>query len=182
MRFLATFPLTVALVAAGCAPDALTSPPTATRPAAGASADRSTVASLPISGRCALKTLATVPYPAPPVFRQTATGECQLSHLGRVQIDFVQVVNFATRTQQSLELSYTAPNGDILYAASAGTNTPTSTGADFSAVITFAGGTGRFMNARGQAQAVGEANIAAGTSEYALDGWIAYDAADSAGK
>ena len=182
MRFLATFPLLIALVGAGCAPDALTASRSATHPAVGASADRSGLASLPISGRCALRTVATVPYPAPPVFRQTATGECQLSHLGRVEIDFVQVVNFAARTQQSLELSYTAANGDMLYAASAGTNTPTATGADFSGVITFAGGTGRFANARGQAQAIGAANIAAGSSEYALDGWIAYDAADGAGK
>jgi hypothetical protein len=182
MRFLATFPLLISLVAAACDADALTSVRSATRLVARAPADRSAIVSRPISGRCALTTLATDPYPAPPVFRQVVTGECKLSHLGDVDVRFVQVVNFATRTQRSLELVYIAPNGDILYAASAGANAPNGTGVSFSAEITFVGGTGRFANANGQAQATGAANIAAGTSEYVLDGWIAYDAASGDGK
>jgi hypothetical protein len=129
-----------------------------------------------------LTTLVTDPYPAPPVFRQVVTGTCHLAHLGRTTVHFVQVVNFATRTQQSLELTYTAANGDVLRAASQGTSTPNATGLSFSATITFLGGTGRFANATGQAQAAGTADLAAGTSQYTLDGWIAYDASDRSGR
>jgi hypothetical protein len=140
------------------------------------------LASRPISGECYLRTLATVPYPAPPNFRQDVTGTCQLAHLGHTTVHFVQVVNFATRTQQSLELTYTAANGDVLRAASAGTSLPTATGVTFSATITFIGGTGRFANATGHAHAEGAADLVAGTSWYTLDGWIAYDAAQQGGR
>jgi len=133
----------------------------------------------PIQGECALKTLSTVPYPAPPVFRQTAEGTCDLAHLGTSTVHFVQVVNFALGTQSSLTLVYTAANGDELHAASTGTSAPTATGVNFSSTITFAGGTGRFANATGSAHADGSANLAAGTSGYTLDGSIAYDASDA---
>lgn len=175
MRILATLPLLVSFLT-GCSGDSVTAPRSSTLPRATVASVAAGIVSRPMSGQCDLTTLATVPYPAPPVFRQTVTGTCQLTHLGRVGVRFVQVVNFATRTQQSLELAYIAPNGDVLNAASAGTNAPIAGGVSFSATITFAGGTGRFANATGQAQAAGTANIAAGTSEYALDGWISYDA------
>ena len=167
-----------ALSLAGCSGDAVTSPRSAPRANPAAMAANQTIVPRPMSGECYLTTLATVPYPAPPVFRQDVTGTCELTHLGHVTVQFVQVVNFATRTQQSLELTYTAANGDVLRAASAGTNLPTATGVTFSAAITFLGGTGRFTNATGQARAEGAANIVAGTSWYMLDGWLGYDAAD----
>jgi hypothetical protein len=97
-------------------------------------------------------------------------------------VQFVQVVDFATRTQQSLELTYTAANGDVLRAASAGTSLPTATGVTFSATIRFLGGTGRFTDATGEVRAEGTADLVAGTSGYTLDGWIAYDAADRSGQ
>ena len=175
MRNLAALPLLVSFIV-GCSVDGPTAPRSARFPHATAASAGAGNVSRPMSGQCDLTTLATVPYPAPPVFRQTVTGTCTLTHLGRAAVRFVQVVNFATRTQQSLELAYIAPNGDVLNAASAGTNAPIAGGVSFSATITFAGGTGRFANATGQAHATGRANVAEGTSQYALDGWISYDA------
>jgi hypothetical protein len=171
--------LATTLTLASCSGDTLTPPRPATLEATptAASANRALVAR-PMSGQCVLTLLASVPYPAPPVFRQLATGTCELTHLGHVTVHFVQVVNFAARTQQSLELTYTAANGDVLRAASAGTSVPTATGVNFSATITFLGGTGRFTDATGEAHAEGSADLAAGTSGYALDGWITYDATD----
>lgn len=166
---------------AGCSSDAVTSPRPATFANSAAMAANQAIVRL-MSGECYLTTLATVPYPAPPVFRQDVTGTCELTHLGHVTVHFVQVVNFATRTQHSLELTYTAPNGDVLRAASAGTSLPTATGVTFLATIMFLGGTGRFMTATGQARAEGAANLVAGTSWYTLDGWLGYDAADRSGR
>jgi len=180
MRTLTTLTVLVpTLVLAGCSGDVATSPRSQTLVTAPRATDASrALASRSISGQCRLTALATDPYPAPPVFRQVAVGACELSHLGRVTVQFTQVVNFAARTQQSLELTYTAPNGDVLRAASAGTSAPTATGVTYSATLTFLGGTGRFANASGQAHADGTADLVAGTSQYTLDGWITYDAAD----
>jgi hypothetical protein len=167
---------------AGCSSDAVTSPRSAPLGNSATMAANQAILPRPMSGECYLTTLATVPYPAPPVFRQDVVGTCELTHLGHVTVHFVQVVNFATRTQQSLELTYTAANGDVLRAASAGTSLPTARGVTFSAAITFLGGTGRFTNATGQARAEGAANLVAGTSWYMLDGWVGYNAADRSGR
>jgi hypothetical protein len=180
MRSFTALVVLVSVVAlSGCSGDTPTSlssvGPTAT-PAAQASLAEGASESRPISGHCELTTLSTVPAPAPPVFRQTVEGTCQLSQLGRTTVHFIQIVNFGTSTQQSVELTYTAANGDVLRAASAGTSTPSAAGVSFSSTITFIGGTGRFANATGQAHAEGTADLAAGTSEYALDGRIAFDA------
>ena len=137
---------------------------------------KASVASRPIKGRCSLSIVSTTPYPAPPVFRQVSEGTCELSQLGRTKVHFIQVVNFGNGTQHSLSLSYRAANGDVLQAASAGTSVPTPTGVDFSATITFLGGTGRFASATGSAHANGSANLASATSWYSLDGSISYDA------
>jgi hypothetical protein len=180
MRFFTALVVLVSAVTlSGCSGDTPTSlsslGPTA---ASSAQATRAAGASesRPISGHCELTTLSTVPAPAPPVFRQTVEGTCQLTELGRTAVHFIQIVNFGTSTQQSVELTYTAANGDVLRAASAGTSTPSAAGVSFSSTITFLGGTGRFANATGQARANGTADLAAGTSQYTLDGWIMFDA------
>jgi hypothetical protein len=139
-------------------------------------ATKASQTSSPIQGRCALTVLSTTPYPAPPVFRQVAEGTCELAHLGRTTVHFIQVVNFGNGTQQSLALSYAAANGDVLQAASVGTSVPNATGVSFTSTITFVGGTGRFMNATGSARAEGSANLVSGTSQYLLDGSISYNA------
>lgn len=170
------------LALAACAGDPPTAPsPDAPALARNAPTGQSVPASVPISGRCELTTLATTPSPAPPAFQQLAVGTCDLAHLGRATVHFTQVVNFATGTQHSLELTYTAADGDTLRAASTGTSVVSAGGVRFSATITFLGGTGRFVHATGQAHADGTASLTANTSEYTLDGNIAYDAADRSG-
>jgi hypothetical protein len=176
--------IVLALTLAACAGDTLTAPAPGAPEAALArnvATSRVTPSSHRISGRCELTTLSTTPYPAAPVFRQIAEGKCKFSHIGRATVHFVQLVNFATGTQRSLELSYTAANGDILRAASAGTSAPSAGGVSFSATITFLGGTGRFENVTGEMHANGTATLVAGTSEYTVDGQISYTASDRAG-
>lgn len=171
IRFLALVP---SFVLAACSDDPITVPRLATDARATTSLGAPGLSARPISGHCELKTLSTTPAPVPPVFRQVAVGTCTLSHLGRSAVDFIQIVNFGARTQRSQKLTYTAANGDVLEASSAGTSTPTPTGVSFSATITFLGGTGRFVHATGQAHADGTANPVDGTSSYALNGSISY--------
>lgn len=168
----------VAFTLTGCSGELLTSPATRSLMSPASARDRRSAQPVPMAGQCALTVSSTVPFPAPPLFRQVASGTCDLTHLGRAAIHFVQVVDFATGTQHSLELTYTAANGDVLRAESVGTSVVEGGTAHFEATINFVGGTGRFANASGQARAVGDAELAAGTSRYTLDGSIEYDASD----
>jgi hypothetical protein len=125
------------------------------------------------SGRCETA-FAPPTLPPPPIIRQVDDGECQLSQLGRTAVHIVQDINIPAGTQQSVEITLTAANGDILRAATAGTNAPNAVGVAFQAIMTFTGGTGRFANATGQASVVGSANFRTNTASFTLDGWIAY--------
>ena len=174
MRTIRTLALVPSLVLVACSGDPITVPRVAPEAPAATSLGALGLSERPISGHCELKTLSTTPAPAPPVFRQVAVGTCTLSHLGRSTVDFIQIVNFGAHTQQSQKLTYTAANGDVLEASSVGTSTTTPTGVSFSSTITFIGGTGRFVNATGQAHVDGTANPVAGTSRYTLNGAIAY--------
>ena len=129
--------------------------------------------SMPIAGACET---AFVPptLPPPPVIRQVDQGTCHLSHLGRTALYSVQDIDLATGTQTSIELTYTAANGDILRAVNTGTSVPNGPGVRFSATTMFVGGTGRFANATGQARIEGTASFVTNTASYTVDGWIAY--------
>ena len=180
MHALRASALLLALGLAGCAEHAPTPPATgATRLARAPAAGRATE-TRPLGGRCTT-TFAPIPRPIPTVYRQVATGTCQLAHLGRTTLVLVQDINFAAGTQTSVAVTYTAANGDILRAVNVGTSVRSGTGVTFSATVTFIGGTGRFASATGEARAVGTADFVANTSEYTLDGWLAYDAADRSG-
>ena len=180
MHALRTSAVLLALGLAGCAELAPTAPvPGASRPAPAHAASRGTE-TRPLSGRCTT-TFAPLPRPLPPVYRQTATGTCHLAHLGRTTLLLVQDINFAAGTQTSVAVTYTAANGDILRAVNVGTSVRSGAGVVFSATVTFVGGTGRFARASGEARAVGTADFVANASDYTLDGWIAYDAADRSG-
>lgn len=175
-----TFPAVLLTIAtAGCAPEL---PTAATLPGAPALARAASQApaARPISGHC---DLIVSPLPsAPPLLRQTDTGTCQLSHLGRTTYEGVLELNLATGTQRG-ERTLTAANGDVLRLVSVGTSAPSGPGlVSFVATFTFVGGTGRFANATGQARGEGTANVAARTTALTLDGWIAYDASDRSGK
>lgn len=76
-------------------------------------------------------------------------------------------------TQGSVDISFTAADGDILRATSVGTNTPNGPGVAFRATMTFIGGTGRFANAIGEAHVDGAAGSVTISSSCRLDGWAA---------
>lgn len=129
----------------------------------------------PIQGPCdGVETVEVVPI-SPGVIRRTSIGTCQLSHLGRTTLLSVAETNLVTLAQTG-EHTYTAANGDLLYATSAGTGTltPPSTTIHFTGVTTISGGTGRFANAVGVMQVAGTSDLAAGRSSFSYDGWIAY--------
>ena len=138
-----------------------------------ASMERAGKDAQPFSGRCETA-FAPPTLPPPPVIRQVDEGECVLSQLGRTSAYIVQDIDIAAGTQQSVEISLTAANGDILHASTAGTNTPNGSGVAFQATMTLTGGTGRFANATGQATVVGSANFRTNTASFVVDGVIAY--------
>lgn len=132
----------------------------------------------PIAGTCHTQ-FDPPPFPLPPVFRQTDTGTCTLSHLGRAAIYSVQDIEFATGTQKSIELRFTAANGDVLLASSVGSSVPGFPEVSFQGTITFSGGSGRFANATGQATIAGSADLVRNTAQFEIvDGWLDYQAAD----
>lgn len=131
----------------------------------------------PIQGHCQV-TFTVVPS-APPLVSQVDGGMCRLSHLGASSTAGSQTINFATLTQVA-ERSFTAANGDVLRATSAGTSKPGAQPGtiDFDAMLTIVGGTGRFANATGQVHDWGTANLVTHAVTINLDGWLAYDASD----
>jgi hypothetical protein len=142
-------------------------------------AAQQTDAARPITGRCET-TFNPPPLPPPPVFTQTDTGTCTIAHLGRAAFHSVKEIDFIAGTQTTTEASFTAANGDVLRAVGSGTSAPAGPGQiGFSATLTFTGGTGRFLNARGEAHVTGVASLATTTAILEITGgWIAYDAWD----
>lgn len=139
-------------------------------------ADVSSTSARPIHGRCEL--IVTPISFIPPIIRQSDTGTCQISHLGRSTFAGTLEINLATGTQRG-ERTLTAANGDILRLVSIGRSVPIGPGlVSFSATFTFVGGTGRFANATGQARGEGTANLVTRATSLTLDGSIAYDASD----
>jgi hypothetical protein len=124
------------------------------------------------------------PDPVPAQLPQHVTGTCQLAHLGRVTYDFVHVIDFTASpvTFTTTTLTFTAPNGDVLRAPGVGFAFPNAAGFAVSGTYTFAGGTGRFANATGYVNFVGQALVPAFTATLTLDGEIAYEASDGSGR
>ena len=172
MRTLVAPSLLLTLALAGCARE-----PTSTAPLDALRLARASApAPRPLTGHCETS-FAPPPFPLPPVHRQVDTGTCQLSHLGRAVLHSVQDIDFATGAQVSVELTFTAANGDVLRATNVGTSAPSGPGVRFRGTATFVGGTGRFANATGGARLEGTANFLTNTAEFAVvDGWISYDA------
>jgi hypothetical protein len=126
----------------------------------------------PIEGECNLTfEVLEVNFP---IVRQRDVGTCQLSHLGRTGFDGILEINVLLGTQTGTR-TFTAANGDELYATAAGTSTPIGPGLiGFSATFTFTGGTGRFANASGSAQGNGVANQMTQTTTVRIEGEISY--------
>lgn len=131
--------------------------------------------SLPLSGTCTVTSAQVIAF-TPPILHQVSTAECRVSHLGLVAVTNTQQVNVATGTQLG-DAVYTTANGDLLYATSVGTATPSSPGnMDFSGVATIGGGTGRFASATGQLDVAGTVSIGGASGSFTYEGWIAFDA------
>ena len=168
-----------AFTLAGCTGDATTPPPPSAVTASLVRGADDASPPRPFAGRCEL-TVAPLPS-SPPLIRQTDTGTCQLSHLGRTKYEGVLELDLVARTQRG-ERTLTAANGDELRLVTVGTSAPSGPGlVSFTATFTIVGGTGRFANATGRGVAQGTANLLSSKTSVSLDGWVAYDASDRSG-
>jgi hypothetical protein len=169
--------LLIAFVVAACADYG----PTAVSPAVsgtGASIGQASVAESRLTGRCET-TFAPPPFPLPPVVQQTDNGTCRLAHLGQTVFYSQLDINFAAGTAVSNHVRFTAANGDVLMATSAGTFAPFGPGVRLDAVFTFTGGTGRFENASGEAHIDGQVDFTTNTTTFEFtDGWLSYTPAN----
>jgi hydroxyethylthiazole kinase-like sugar kinase family protein len=117
--------------------------------------------------------LATDP---PNVLRLHIEYVCQLEHLGRATAVAEQVVIFTgpTTAIASNTTIYTAANGDQLFATWTGTSTTIGPDAAFSGPETYAGGTGRFVDASGSAWISGTASFVTNTGQFTVEGTLGY--------
>jgi len=162
--------ISAALIAVTVAACADTPPTTMTDPLAIASS----MAELKVSGQCET-VFAPPPFPLPPAIRQIDTGTCRIAHLGRSAFYAEQDISFATGSAVSADVRFTAANGDVLRATSAGVFVPEGPGVRISGVITFAGGTGRFVNATGEARIEGQVDFITNTTRFSfVEGWLTY--------
>ncbi len=109
-----------------------------------------------------------------PILRQRDTGTCHLSHLGRALLDGELLVNLVAGIQIGRR-TFTAANGDLMYADVVGTSTPIGPGLiGFTGTFTFTGGTGRFANASGTAVGTGIANQITRNTTVSIEGVLSY--------
>lgn len=168
--------LTLALAACSQAPSTVLAPDTPAHAQGVASATHADVAA-PFTGSCETE-LSPAEILSPGVIRQVDTGSCGLSHLGFTHFLSDKVIRIAAGTQTT-EATFTAANGDILRAVGTGTNSPAGPGrVRFTMALTFAGGTGRFAGATGEARAEGESDLVGRRAALTLNGRIAYEASD----
>ena len=101
---------------------------------------------------------------------------CQLRHLGRTTASVEQVVVFTgpTTATASNTGTYTAANGDQLFATWTGTATMNGPAITFSGPETIAGGTGRFTNASGATWVEGTASFVTSTGQFTSVGTLSY--------
>lgn len=173
MRSRTSSSILIAIVVAACADQG---PAAVSHPALSAALGAESVTESRLTGRCETS-FAPPPFPLPPVIQQTDVGTCRLAHLGHADFYAQEVISFATGTAVSNDVRFTAANGDILMATSAGTFAPSGPGVRIEATFTFTGGTGRFANASGEAQINGQADFTTNTTTFEfVDGWLSYAA------
>jgi hypothetical protein len=156
-------PILLAVTLAACSADSTTNPLSPSYQ----------MQATPFQGHCELAIQPATPV-SPGVIHQLDLGDCILSHLGKATMISDKIINLAAGTQVT-EITYTAANGDILYANGGGTNQMVAPGVvAFQGSVTFEGGTGRFTDATGTATFSGVANFAAGRSQLTTSGSIVY--------
>jgi hypothetical protein len=127
----------------------------------------------PFQGSCELVIQPSEPI-SPGVVRQIDIGDCRISHLGHATFISDKIINFVAGTQ-TIQGTYIAANGDLLYANGSGTSQLVAPGrVAFQGNVTFEGGTGRFANASGTATMTGEADPANARSSFTTTGTISY--------
>jgi hypothetical protein len=113
------------------------------------------------------------PTPTPVVFRQIDEGRCDLQGLGEVAFRSSKEIDTQTGTQATSELVLTFPNGDVLRGTGGGQNVPGDPGTiSFTAALQLSGGTGRYANATGEAEASGTANMVQRNASFTLTGEV----------
>ena len=132
----------------------------------------------PFGGRCetAITFLPPLPGDPPNLLRLHIDYVCQLQHLGRTTASAEQIVIFTspTTTTASNTTTYTAANGDQLFAHWTGTSTSSGPVITFSGPETYAGGTGRFAGASGSAWISGTASFVTNTGQFTATGSLSY--------
>jgi hypothetical protein len=127
----------------------------------------------PFRGSCELLIQPSEPI-SPGVVRQIDIGDCTLAHLGHSTFISDKIIDFVAGTQ-TIQGTYIAASGDLLYANGSGTSQFVAPGrVAFQATVTFEGGTGRFVSASGTATITGEADIVNGRSSFTTTGTISY--------
>jgi hypothetical protein len=127
----------------------------------------------PFRGSCELVIQPAEPI-SPGIVRQIDIGDCRISHLGRATFISDKIINFMAGTQ-TIQGTYIAANGDLLYANGSGTSqflAPNRVA--FQGTVSFEGGTGRFVSASGTATTTGEADPVNGRSHFTTTGTIRY--------
>lgn len=132
----------------------------------------------PFGGRCetAISILSPIPGDPPNLARLHIEYVCQLEHLGRTTASAEQIVIFTSATTAIAynTTTYTAANGDQLFATWTGTATINGPAIAFSGCETFVGGTRRFVNASGSACGSGTASFVTNTGQFTSAGTISY--------
>ena len=132
----------------------------------------------PFGGTCEtdIAILPPVPSDPPNVLRIHIESLCQLKHLGRSTAITEQIVVFTgpTTAIASNSTTYTAANGDQLFATWTGTSTSVGADITFSGPETYTGGTGRFVAASGSATIAGTASFLTNTGQFTSVGTLSY--------
>ena len=134
--------------------------------------------SRPFGGNCDTQfvIVPALPGDLPNVVRLHIQYDCQLKHLGRSTAIAEQIVLFTGPTSAiaSNTTTYTAANGDQLFATWTGTSTNTGPDITFSGPETYAGGTGRFVAASGSSWIAGTASFVTNTGQFTSVGTLSY--------
>jgi hypothetical protein len=134
----------------------------------------------PFGGRCETGITFLAPLPDDPanVQRLHIDYVCQLRHLGRTTGSAEQIVVFTgpTTLNASNTTTYTAANGDQLFASWTGDGTfdAATLTVTFAGDETYSGGTGRFAGASGSAFLDGSASLVTATGSFTITGALNY--------
>ena len=161
-------------VLAACSENAPTAPGTSILAHSESNRGEDRARAVPFGGRC--ETALTVVGGTATSVNLHITYVCQLEHLGRATAVAEQVVTFTGPASAiaSNTTTYTAANGDQLFATWTGTATSVGPDNTFSGLETYTGGTGRFAGASGSAWIDGTASFATMTGQFTSVGTLTY--------